>query len=144
MKILKSLAIGLVALALMPGCNAQTAEKNSETTTQSTTAVINKDVTAQEFKALMDKKEGQLIDVRTDGEFAEGHLKGATQMDIGSRDFDQKIATLDKNQPVYVYCRSGARSGRAAKTMKEMGFTEVYNLEGGISAWQGAGNEIEK
>jgi rhodanese-related sulfurtransferase len=43
---------------------------------------------------------------------------------------------MDKNIPVFVYCRSGGRSGKAAKKMKEKGFKSVYNLEGGIIAWQ--------
>jgi rhodanese-related sulfurtransferase len=51
-------------------------------------------------------------------------------------DFKQQVNVLDKEKPVYVYCRSGKRSARAAEILKEMGFTKVYDLQGGIMEWQ--------
>ena len=79
---------------------------------------------------------GLLLDVRTDAEFIEGHLKGATQLNFYEASFEASLDAMDKNIPVFVYCRSGGRSGKAAKKMKEKGFKSVYNLEGGIIAWQ--------
>ena len=60
---------------------------------------------------------------------------GAAQIDFYRDDFREELAKLNVNTPVYVYCRSGNRSGQAAKMMKSMGFKTVYNLEGGIGAW---------
>lgn len=98
--------------------------------------VVNADVNVAAFAALIDTAEtGLLLDVRTDREFAMGHIRGAAQIDFYRDDFQAELAKLDPNVPVYVYCRSGNRSGQAAKMMKSMGFKTVYNLEGGIGAW---------
>lgn len=98
--------------------------------------VVNADVNVAAFAALIDTAEkGLLLDVRTDREFAMGHIRGAAQIDFYRDDFQAELAKLDPNVPVYVYCRSGNRSGQAAKMMKSMGFKTVYNLEGGMGAW---------
>ena len=95
------------------------------------------DVNVEDFAALIDTATlGVLLDVRTDAEFIEGHLKGATQLNFYEASFETSLDAMDKNIPVFIYCRSGGRSGKAAKKMKEKGFKSVYNLEGGIIAWQ--------
>jgi thioredoxin len=78
----------------------------------------------------------QLIDVRTPGEFAQGHINQAQNIDLRASDFEQKAAKLDKSKPVYVYCLSGGRSSSAANTLSSMGFREVYNLSGGMMRWR--------
>lgn len=78
----------------------------------------------------------QLVDVRTAQEYAEGYIPGAINLDIQRADFDTQAATLDKSHPVAVYCRSGVRSRRAAERLAEQGFV-VYNLDGGITRWNG-------
>jgi thioredoxin 1 len=78
---------------------------------------------------------GQLVDVRTPGEFGGGHLKGATNLDYRNPGFDETLARLDKSKPVFVYCLSGGRSGEAAKLMRAQGFSSVYELEGGYLKW---------
>lgn len=129
------LSISLVMGLVTAGCQAQTASSE----------VVNIDVNVADFAAGLDTTSNALLlDVRTDAEFASGHLKGATQIDFYRDDFEEAIAALDKNQPVYVYCRSGNRSGKAAKQMKAMGFKEVYNLEGGIGAWSRRNQPISK
>jgi len=84
----------------------------------------------------------QLLDVRTPGEIAQGKIAGALEIDINDADFKQKVSKLDKEKPVLVYCRSGARSGNAMRQMTAMGFKQVYNLAGGINAWQGSGQKV--
>ena len=79
-----------------------------------------------------------LIDVRTPDEFTKGHLENAQNIDWRSNDFGKQIETLDKSKPVFVYCLSGGRSASAASAMREAGFKEVYELEGGIMKWRGA------
>ena len=99
--------------------------------------VLSVDVNVEDFAALIDTSGlGILMDVRTDAEFIEGHLKGATQLNFYEASFETSLDAMDKDIPVFVYCRSGGRSGKAAKKMKEKGFKSVYNLEGGITAWQ--------
>lgn len=80
----------------------------------------------------------QLIDVRTAGEFSQGHIKNARNIDVNSNDFEQQIAKLDKSKPVFVYCLSGGRSSFAMNTMSSMGFKEIYNLAGGMMRWRAA------
>lgn len=138
-------SLSLIASLGLASCgNAQSNAEAQAETTASTSQVINKDVTVTEFAKLVAEGKGLLLDVRTNQEFASGHLKGATQIDFYSPEFKEQVKKLDPDTPVYVYCRSGGRSGNAANIMKGMGFKEVYNLEGGITAWQGAGKPVEK
>ncbi|MDO7173912.1 rhodanese-like domain-containing protein [Mariniflexile sp. AS56] len=79
-----------------------------------------------------------ILDVRTDGEVAEGVIPNAIHIDIyKGQDFIDEVEALDKNKNYYVYCRSGKRSGQACGIMGELGFENAYNLEGGILDWEG-------
>jgi rhodanese-related sulfurtransferase len=86
----------------------------------------------------------QILDVRTPGEYADGHLANALNINIADADFKDKVAKLDKNKQVCVYCQRGMRSAKAAGLMSELGFKEIYDLEGGIEGWTGAGLKVEK
>ncbi len=108
------------------------------------TETINKDVNVEEFASLISKGEGQVLDVRTPDEWNGGIIKGATKMNFFDKDFQDQISKLDKTKPVYVYCKAGGRSGKAANQMEKMGFTTVYNLLGGMGAWNAAGKETVK
>ncbi len=108
------------------------------------TKIINEDVGVSLFSKLVNHKGGQILDVRTPEEWAEGTIKGAIKINYYDDDFQSQLSKLDKNKPVYVYCKSGGRSGKAAKQMEKMGFITIYNLDGGISAWKDAGKEIVK
>lgn len=78
----------------------------------------------------------ELIDVRTPEEFAAGHIEGAVNIDIASSDFATRISQLDPKKTYAVYCHSGNRSGVATTQMANSGFTNVYDLDGGIIAWE--------
>ncbi len=77
----------------------------------------------------------QLIDVRTPEEFASQKIENAKNINWNASDFESQIVLLDKKKPVLVYCKAGGRSSNAAKKMAELGFTEIYELEGGILNW---------
>jgi rhodanese-related sulfurtransferase len=84
-------------------------------------------------------KEGTplIIDVRTPQEYAQGHIANALNIDYLKQDsFVQKFAGFNKTQPVYLYCGSGNRSGKAAKQLAALGFESIYDLKGGYAAWQ--------
>lgn len=81
--------------------------------------------------------------MRTAEEFEPSHIKNATNININDADFETQVSTLNKNAPVLVYCLSGGRSSAAAGKLGEMGFTEVYNMEGGIMAWDAANKALE-
>ena len=102
------------------------------------------DVNVSEFQTLIADPDMQLLDVRTQDEFDEGHIAGSILVDVGDADFvDKAAAVLDKQRPVAVYCRSGRRSARAARLLTDQGFM-VTNLNGGVLAWEDAGKALIK
>lgn len=89
------------------------------------------------FKAKLENSPGIiLLDIRTPEELAEnGSIVGAKNLDFYDNDFENKLKDMDLEAPVMLYCRSGGRSGEAAAMMKELGFKQVYDLNGGYNAW---------
>ena len=86
-----------------------------------------------------------VLDVRTPEEYKEGHIKGATLANWQDPEkFKEGTSKLDKNKPVYVYCKAGVRGEKAADWLTQNGFKEVVNLEGGIQSWIDAGKPVEK
>jgi len=88
------------------------------------------------FKKAIQHKKVQLVDVRTPREYNGGHIGKAVNIDLfqgGS--FNQAFEKLDKSKPVYLYCRSGSRSRKAARKVLDMGFEKVYDLKGGYMGW---------
>lgn len=80
-----------------------------------------------------------ILDVRTQEEFDEGHLEGATMIDFYAEDFAERLAKLDPNVPYLLYCRSGNRSGQTRQIMGDLDFVDVADVDGGIVAWGAAG-----
>ncbi|WP_375582745.1 Ca2+-dependent phosphoinositide-specific phospholipase C [Cyclobacterium xiamenense] len=80
-----------------------------------------------------------VLDVRTQAEVDEGIIPGAVHIDFMQADFADKAKKLKKEDPVFIYCKVGGRSARAAELMRGMGFEKVYHLEGGIDGWTAAG-----
>jgi len=98
--------------------------------------VIAKDITVKEFNRMITAQPGTILDVRTNGEVAKGAINKSAHIDLFDDNFETKIEQLDKSKPVYIYCASGGRSSEAMDIMKKKGFTELYNLTGGYSAWK--------
>ena len=80
-----------------------------------------------------------VLDVRTVQEVAGGTLPGAVNIDFFAPDFTKQLGRLGKTKPVFVYCAVGGRSSKAAQQLQQAGFKTVYNLSGGMQAWQQAG-----
>ena len=95
---------------------------------------LSTDEFAEGFK---NNPEAIILDVRRPDEFEEGHLPGALNINVMSPDFSIQLDNLDHDKAYYVYCKSGGRSTSACLAMQSMGFTEVYNMVGGIMAWNG-------
>jgi phage shock protein E len=93
----------------------------------------------EKFAAKMDSANGILLDVRTVKEFRNESIAGAVNMDFNSDSFASNIQQLDRNKSYFLYCASGNRSMKALKLMKENGFINIVNLEGGIHEWKKAG-----
>ncbi len=89
-----------------------------------------------EFKKEVIQKNVQLVDVRTANEFQQGHIENAILADIYQKNaFQEKLKSFDKEQAIFIYCRSGNRSKSAAKLLCQMGFKKVYDLKGGYLTW---------
>ena len=134
---MKSLPIFLfIAIAMLFSC-----KNNSQSTDENATIQV---INSSDYNAKVKDAEAQLIDVRTPKEYMAGHLINSKNIDIKSADFMSKIETLDKSQPVYVYCRSGKRSANASTKLKKAGFTKIYDLDGGYLAWTKQNLETEE
>lgn len=78
-----------------------------------------------------------LVDVRTPQEYEAAHIPGAVNINMYDPEFYPRVQELDKNRPVYLYCRSGSRSHGAAELLTRIGFRSVFNLRRGIVGWTG-------
>ncbi len=96
-------------------------------------------LTPTEFHDSIASKTVQLIDVRTPEEFAEGHLDNALNINISETDFITEVEKLNLDEPIYLYCRSGKRSAKASLILKDVGFKEIYDMEGGFLHWESDG-----
>ena len=105
----------------------------------SSTSASVSDLGATEFLEKATAQDVVLIDVRTPGEFAEGNITNALNIDVQSSTFDSKIAQLDPTKTYALYCRSGNRSGIAAEKMADAGFTSIYNATVGFTDLAAAG-----
>ncbi len=94
-------------------------------------------------KTLNTTHDAQIVDVRTPEEFNNGHLKNALNIDWNGDKFEAQLKNLDKNKPQFVYCLSGGRSSSAAELMRKEGFKKVYEMKGGMMAWNSANKPVE-
>lgn len=88
----------------------------------------------EEWLELSSKEDVVILDIRTPEEYNQGHIEGAVNIDFYSDDFSNQLDELDKTKTYLTYCRSGRRSGLSLETMRDLGFLEVYDLNGGINA----------
>lgn len=108
-------------------------------------STLNNLLSPSEFNtAIENEKEAIIIDVRTPEEYAKGHLENAQNINWNNGDFEQKVATYKKDTPLFVYCMSGGRSASAAEKLRSLGYTKVYELDGGILKWRNEGLEEVK
>ncbi len=146
---IKIIVILLITGLLQLGCNntkkqfadSTSVDKKGNTINQSELGEI-KVITPSEFKEKSIDK--TIIDIRTPFEFKRGYIKGAKNINYYSRDFLEQMSKFDKNEPIYIYCRSGNRTSSASRKLSKLGFKLVYDLRGGISNWERTNNEIVK
>jgi rhodanese-related sulfurtransferase len=92
------------------------------------------DVSVDEAKEMIDNGEVEVIDVRTPEEFSAGHIPGAKLVPL--QVIDSMVSELDKNKKYVVVCRSGNRSTQASGILAEKGFSNIYNMTGGMNEWK--------
>lgn len=99
-------------------------------------------ITPSDFK---EKSVNQtIVDIRTPQEFAEGYIEGAVNINVFDKNFLDQMAQFDKSKPIFIYCRSGNRTSSASKKLSELGFQQVYDLQGGIVNWSRNNQPITK
>lgn len=99
-------------------------------------------VDVQTVAAIKDNPGVYLLDVREPDEYADGHIPGITLMPMG--EVADRMSEIPKDKQVIVTCRSGNRSGQITDFLREQGFTNVHNMEGGIVAWEAAGFDVQQ
>lgn len=129
MRLRKKTVLGIVALAtgalMLSGCSS------------SSGSVTSMDVPSFSMKT---QEAGVItLDVRTRGEFNQGHIAGAINIDVESDTFQNEVSKLDKTKSYAVYCQSGRRSAIAADEMKKLGFEHLFNLSNGMNDWMSQG-----
>lgn len=132
LKILLLLFFTVLNVACNHGQSSKTSEKSGEVTVISPEAFQEK------------SKDQTIVDVRTPAEYASGHIEGAVNIDFLSPDFLEEIDRLDKSETVFIYCRSGNRSSKASSKMRDAGFEQVIDLQGGIINWSKSNKELVK
>jgi len=124
------------------GCTSEAAEGPAK---QSASTPVAKNLDVAGAVELLDKQSDVVVlDVRTEKEFDEEHIEGAVLLDFRSADFKKRLADLDRNDTYLVHCRSGGRSSAAFEQMKELGFTSIYHLDGGLQGWIAEGQDVVK
>ena len=139
---MKKIIIPFFSLSILfSGCS--NGQQNAST--QNFDKPVVENVDTKTFQDLIAKNpEGVVLDVRTPEEIANGHLANASTINFYDDDFQKKAGMIRKDQPLFVYCAAGSRSAKAAEQMSQMGFTKIYNLQGGYNGWMNAGFEIVK
>lgn len=117
----------LLVSFLILSCNGQTSKKIE---------TIAPEAFAEKIKTTPN---AQILDVRTPEEFASEHIENAVNVNWLGDNFVSGAEKFDKSKPVFVYCKIGGRSAKAAAKLEELGFKNIYNLEGGIMKWSAAG-----
>jgi phage shock protein E len=134
-----------VFAALAVVCGNQAQVKTAKPETSAAAAKKNENIGPEGFdKIRKTDPNAVVLDVRTKEEYQKGHIAGSTLIDFNSPDFEKQIAKLDKNKTYLVHCAAGGRSAKACKKMETLNFSKLYNLEGGLGAWQKAGKPVEK
>ena len=132
--------VGLAALVLAACADADAADEPGQDAARPGVVTVD----AGAAVSLLDSRDDlTIIDVRTPGEYAAGHLPGAELVDIYEPAFTDEIDGLDREGSYLLYCRTGSRSGQAAALMEELGFTEVYDA-GGLDDLERAGAHVER
>lgn len=131
-----SLVIILLAaiIGIITGCQSATKPEQQN--------IIN--VNARDASQIIESKTPTIIDIRTPNEYSEGHLQNSVNIDYYSADFKTRLSKMDREVPVFVYCKSGMRTRSSLEVFRVLGFKEVYVLSSGLNDWIAAGLPIEK
>ncbi|MEZ4621307.1 MAG: rhodanese-like domain-containing protein [Caldilineaceae bacterium] len=138
-----------IILLSLSGCGGTTAPAGVDSAAAGDTAATAIDLStlpavidAQTAAAIMDRADVLLIDVREQSEYDAGHIPGITLIPMNS--VPSRLSEIPTDKTVVLACRSGNRSGQVFDYLKAQGYTNIHNLQGGITAWQNAGLPVER
>ena len=106
-------------------------------------AVVETVPPADAEAVLVENGDAVLLDIRTPEEYSEARIDGSENIDFYEPDFADRLAELDPDGTYVVYCRSGNRSGQALEIFRDLGFNEVYEIDGGIINWYDSGYPVD-
>ena len=122
----------ILVVILLFSCDNHVGQNNTDTE-------LFRNFNSEKFFSSIEKEAGIILDVRTEEEIALGMIEGASHIDFYDDNFETKISKIQKDKVIYVYCRSGGRSSKAAKLLAQKGYKDVVNLQGGILSWVKSG-----
>ena len=134
--------MGVLALAII-GLYPDAAGADQKTNAPTAITVVT-NVQVEVAAKLVAEGKVIVLDVRTAEEFSEGHIAGATNINFMASDFATQVGKLDREKTYLVHCASGGRSKRCLPQLKQLGFKQIYHLDGGFSAWEEAGKPVAK
>lgn len=140
---MRALLSAIVPAVLLGACGEPATAPSTSTASDTAEAVSGKVTTldAAELEAMIAQDEAILVDVRTPEEFVAGHLEGAINLPVETFE-PGEVPIAGEGKEVILYCRSDRRSGIAAEQLAEARGTTVRHLDGGILAWEDAGNPV--
>lgn len=133
----------ITSLALVTACGGQSAAPVAEAPVAEEVALnLGPTVDVQTVAQIKDRDDVFVIDVREQHEYDAGHIPGITLIPMGT--IPDRLAEIPTDKEVIVTCRSGNRSGQVTQFLRDQGFTNVHNMDGGILAWEAAGLEVAR
>ncbi|MEA2034640.1 MAG: rhodanese-like domain-containing protein [Euryarchaeota archaeon] len=134
----------LLCITIVPGC----VEKNIEEDNSVRVVKVNRDISSYEASFIINKNQKEpnfvILDLRTQKEYLMGFIPRAINVDYQDMNFEYNLDKLDRDKTYLIYCKTGIKSMLVRHIMDEMNFTSVYNLQGGIDAWEDAGLAVKK
>jgi rhodanese-related sulfurtransferase len=138
----KWLFLLLLALVLAACGGTDTAASVAEQSAESAALDLAPEVDVHTVAQVKDRDDVYLLDVREQWEYDEGHIPGVTLLPLG--EVSARLDEIPTDKEVIVTCRSGNRSGQATDFLRQNGFDNVHNMQGGIVAWEQAGYEVSR
>lgn len=132
-EIYSAILASIIIVAIISGCLSGTSPSEK---------ARHVDVSVQQGKEMIDSGEVFIMDVRTQEEYDEGHIMGSTLIPVD--ELDSRLKELPRDKKILVYCGTGHRSLTASEKLENSGFTQLYNMKGGITEWKNAGYDVVK
>jgi rhodanese-related sulfurtransferase len=141
--ILKLFVLMLAAVLAIAGCGGnQVAQQAAPAAAAINLQELPADIDTSTVDSLRNRDDVVILDVREDWEYAEGHIPGAVLLPLGS--IPDRLSEIPQDKTVVAVCRSGNRSGQATQFLRQQGFENVHNMEGGMIAWGEAGLPVDR